>query len=570
MSNIRDVISAALGKKKAKLVLKNCKIINVFTEEIIEGDVAIEDDKIVGIGEYEGEKEINLNGKYVSPGFIDCHMHIESCMVSPKEFAKTVIKKGTTTVIADPHEIANVKGLDGISYILDETEDVDLDVFVMLPSCVPATEFENSGAILKAEDLEKLIDHKRVLGLGEMMNYPGVINLNDDVIDKLERFKDMVIDGHGPVISGKELNGYVSAGIRTEHECTDALEMLERMRLGMYVQLREGSAAKNLLDLVKGLSKSNMSRVVFCTDDRHPEDIIKKGHINNNVKIAVKSGIPAINAIKIATLNAAECYRFHDRGAIAPGYLADLLVFDNLYSIDVEMVIKNGEIVFEDGQVLKEYQSGYDERVYNSMSFPEVTKEKLQIPLHSDIAHVIKLVEGSIITKNVSRKVHVENGFFTFHDKLDMLKVAVVERHNNTGNVGLGLVENFKLKGGAIATTVAHDSHNLIVVGDSDKSMLVAIEHLRNIGGGIVVVKDEEVVGDLSLPIAGLMSDQSVEYVNERLESLISIAHELGVNKEIDPFMTLAFIALPVIPSIRITDRGLFDVESFEFISVEK
>lgn len=570
MSEIKDLISSALGKKKADLVLKNCKVINVFTEEIIEADLAIEKDKIVGIGNYEGVKEIDLKGKYVSPGFIDCHMHIESSMVSPKEFARTIISKGTTTVIADPHEIANVKGLDGIRYILDETEDVDLDVFVMLPSCVPATEFENSGAVLNAKDLEELIDHKRVLGLGEMMNYPGVLNLNQNVIDKLELFKGKVIDGHGPVISGKELNGYIAGGIRTEHECTDAHEMLERMRLGMYVQLREGSAAKNLLDLVKGLSKSNMSRVVFCTDDRHPEDIINKGHINNNVKIAVKSGIPAISAIKIATLNAAECYRFYDRGAIAPGYLADILIFDNLYSLDIEMVIKSGEIVYKDGQVVNNYVSEYDERVYSSVCFPEVTKDKLKIELSSDIANVIKLVEGSIVTKNVSRKIAVEDGMFKFHDKLDLLKVAVVERHNNTGNVGIGLVENFNLKGGAIATTVAHDSHNLIVIGDSDESIITAINHIKKIGGGIVVVKGEEVVGDLSLPIAGLMSDKSVEYVNERLKELMDIAYELGVNKEIDPFMTLAFIALPVIPSIRITDKGLFDVEAFKFINVEK
>jgi len=567
-TELKNLISIAAGNKKADLVLKNCSIINVLTSEIVEGDIAIYNGKIAGIGDYTGEKEIDVEGKFIAPGFIDGHVHIESSMASPSQFAKAIVPRGTTTIIADPHEIANVSGTDGIKYILDDSENIPLDVYIMLPSCVPATPFENSGANLKAEDLRELIDHERVLGLGELMNYPGVINGDEEVLDKILLAKGKKIDGHGPLINAGQLNAYIASGISTEHECSTVEEMKNRLRLGMYILIREGSAAKNLKELIKGVNKENLNRCLFCTDDKHPDDILSDGHINYNIKLAMKEGMDPIDAIKMATINGAECYGLKDRGAIAPGYIADLVVIDNLEDFNILKVFKGGKMVGEDYNPLFEVSSTDTLKVENSVNIKKLTLEDLDIELKSNSANVIKLFPHSLFTEKVEREVEVKDGKFTFGQE-DILKVTVVERHNGTGNIGLGLVENFGLKGGAIASTIAHDSHNIIAIGDSDEDILKAIEEIEKIGGGITIVSNKKVLKSLPLPIAGLMSEDSLEKINDKFKGMLSIAYkELGVNSEIDPFMTLSFIALPVIPELKITDMGLFDVSKFKFVDI--
>ena len=565
---LKDMIDVARGDKKASLVLKNCNVINVFTNEIIQGDIAIWNDKIVGIGKYFGEVEMDLTGTYIVPGFIDGHVHIESSMVSPSQFAKAVVPCGTTTVIADPHEIGNVKGLDGIKYILKDSENIPLDVQIMLPSCVPATSFENSGAVLKADDLKKLINEDRVLGLGELMNYPGVINGDDDVLDKILMAGDKLIDGHGPVIEGKKLNAYAVSGVRTDHECTTIKEMEDRLRVGMYILIREGSATKNLRTLIGEVNKNNINRCLFCTDDKHPEDILENGHIDNNIRLAVKEGIEPIDAIKMATINAAQCYKLKGKGAIAPGYIADLVVIDDLKSLNILKVFKEGKIVAEKGEPLFDVQPSDIHKVENTVNIKDFTMDKLEINLKSDKANVIELLPHNVVTKKVKEKVNVVNGKFVSDGK-DILKVAVIERHKGTGNVGLGLVKNFQLRNGAIASTIAHDSHNLIVIGDNDEDMAQAVEEIRRIGGGLTLVSEKKILKNLPLEIGGIMSKKPLKEVSKELKEMIEIAYEkLHVNRDLEPFMTLAFIALPVIPEIKVTDLGLFDVTNFKFIDI--
>ncbi len=568
---IQKRIGVAAGREKADLVLKGGRVINVFTEEIIDGDVAIVDGRIAGIGgSYEGNEVIDLEGRYIAPGLIDGHVHIESSLATPEQFARAIVPRGTTTIIADPHEVANVSGMEGIEYILNASESVPLDVFVMLPSCVPATDFENSGAVLEAEDLSKLINHPRVLGLGELMDYPSVIGGAERVVDKiaLAHKNNKIIDGHGPLISDQELNAYVTAGVSTEHECESVEEMLNRLRLGMYILIREGSAARNLTTLVQGVSKENLRRCLFCTDDRHPGDILKDGHIDNNVRLAMECGLPALSAIRMATLNAAECYRLHDRGAVAPGYLADLIIIDNLRTFKIEKVFKEGKLVADDSLPLFEVDSLVDDRVRDTVNIGDLDIEKLKLKMESDIARVIKIAPGSLVTEHVTRKVGLKDGAFDYVRELDILKLAVIERHKATGNVGLGLVEGFELKDGAIASTVAHDSHNLIIIGDTDANIMVAAKEIEKIGGGLVVVKSGEVIGTLPLPIAGIMSDQTLGEMDSKHEKLMELAYSVGVNKDIDPFMLLAFLALPVIPELKLTDVGLFDVVNFKFVDL--
>jgi len=565
---IKNRIDVASGRVKADLVLKNARIVSVFTEEILEGDVAIVGGEIAGIGQYEGVEEIDLEGRYVAPGLIDGHVHIESSMVTPAQFAKTILPRGTTAIIADPHEIANVCGLEGIQYILDNSEVLPLDVFVMLPSCVPSTSFENAGAKLLADDLETFMNHPRVLGLGEMMDYPAVESASPEAIDKLAVADGKLIDGHGPVIKDKGLNAYVAGGIRTEHECTTVEEMIDRLRLGLYIQIREGSAARNLAELVAGVNKDNVRRIFFCTDDRHPGDILVEGHIDNNVRLAISRGLAPITAIKMATLNAAEAYRLYNRGAVAPGYLADLIVFDDLKAFNIEMVFKGGRLVAEHGKALFEVSEIASEAVVNTVNFKPVTADDLRIAMSSDFARVIRLLPHSLVTESAVRKVVTEYGYFKYDDRLDILKLLVIERHHATGNIGKGLVEGFGLKNGAIATTIAHDSHNLIVIGDTNENLLAAIEEIQRIGGGIAMVKAGEVVASMPLPIGGLMSDEPIELVDQKLKDLLEVGYSLGVKRVYDPVMTLAFLALPVIPEIKLTDVGLFDVNKFEFVSL--
>lgn len=569
--NTKNLIDLAMKNKKAELVLKNAKIVNVFSHEIINSDVAIDNGVIVGVGSYDGIENIDLEGKFIVPGLIDSHLHIESAMVTPQEFAKAVVPRGTTTVIADPHEIANVCGLDGIEYMINSSENLPLDVYIMLPSCVPATKFENSGAVLSSDELTKFINHPKVLGLGEMMNYPGVIYKDEDVISKLDlaHKSDKLIDGHGPDIKDEKLNAYVVSGVCTEHECSTVEEMLDRIRLGMYVMIREGSAARNLEELVRGINSFNYQRCLFCTDDRHPQDTLNSGHIDNNVRLAIKNGIDPITAIQIATINAANCYNLKSIGAISPGYKADLLIVDNLKDFNIEEVYKNGKLVGKNKKALFETKLVDTSKVIDTVNIGEVNKENLKIILESDIVNVIRLLPHNLVTEKVVRKVDIKNNEFKNNEKLDILKLVVIERHKNTGNIGLGLVENFKLKNGSIASTIAHDSHNIIVIGDNDEDILNAIEEVKRIGGGISISSNGKILDSLSLPIGGIVSDKSIEYVNDKLNKMLNLAYnELNVNKEIDPFMTLSFLALPVIPQIKLTDRGLFDVVKFEFIKV--
>ena len=567
--NLKRLIKLSKGEIDAPLVLKNAKIVNVFTNEIIEDDVAIADGTIVGIGDYRGDEEIDLEGRYLAPGFIDSHVHIESSMSSPSQFARVVVPRGVTTVIADPHEIANVKGLEGIEYIIKESQNLPLDVKVMLPSCVPSTKFENAGATLQAEDLATLKDKEEVLGLGEVMSYPDVIAGDDGILDKLVMFKDSVIDGHGPVIKGKDLNAYRIAGIDTEHECSTIEEVIDRVRLGMYILVREGSAAKDLRNIIEAVNKDNLRRFLFCTDDKHPEDLVTEGSIDFNIKLAIRADINPIDAIKMATLNSAECYGLKDKGAIAPGYRADLVVIDDLEDFNVLEVFKDGKLVGKDRKALFEAQEYLPENMTDSVNLKGIQEEDIQIEFEEDEARVITVGAGSLVTEKNIRKVHVKDGKFAFSDD-GILKLIVAERHKATGNIGVGLIENIGLKGGAIGTTVGHDSHNLIAVGDSDRDIVLAAKELEKIGGGLVIVEDGQVIKTLPLEIGGIMTSKSIDKTIAELKEMIDISYDrLGVNKDIDPFMTLSFMALPVIPSLKLTDMGLFDVDRFEFTPIE-
>ena len=568
-TELKRRIDLAAGRELPELVLKNCRIVNVFTEEILSGDIAIDCGWIVGVGQYQGIQEIDLKNAYVAPGLIDAHVHLESSMVTPGQFAKAVLPHGTTTVIADPHEIANVCGLNGVRYMLEQSSEIPLDVFVMMPSCVPATPFENSGAVIRAEGMGEMLGHPRVLGLGEMMDYPGVVGARQDVLDKLVvGGAGRMIDGHGPVLTGKNLNAYVMAGVGTDHECSTENEMLQRLRLGMYIQIREGSAAKNLEALIKGVTPQNSRRVLFCTDDRHPGDILSEGHIDNNIRQAIRGGFSAVAAIRMATLNAAECYQLSHLGAIAPGYQADLIVFESLEEMRIAKVFKQGRLVAENGETLFDIVERPDDRVLNTVRLQKIVSEQLALKLDSGAVNVIRLLSHSLVTEKVVREVTVRDGVFVHDDQADILKLAVVERHKATGNIGLGLLENYGLKSGAIASTVAHDSHNLIVVGSNDSDMLTAIAEIERIGGGLTIARQGKILGSLPLPIAGLMSDSPLQEVDDKLNELLKIAYGMGVNPQLEPFMTLAFLALPVIPDIKLTDLGLFDVTRFEFMKI--
>lgn len=571
MERMKHRASLAKGDAPVALVLKNGRVINVFNGKIIEESIAIDGGKIIGIGDYEGLNEIDLKGKYVAPGLIDAHMHMESTLVAPDQMARIIVPRGTTTVIADPHEIANVCGMDGIKYMIRASEETEMNGFFMLPSCVPATPFENSGAILDREALSTLLDHNMVLGLGEVMNYPAVISGDEDMLEKIDMANRMVIDGHGPEISGKALNAYVINGIRTEHECTTIEEMEERIGLGMYIAIREGSAARNLDALIKGVNAHTKHLCMFCTDDKHPEDILIEGHIDYNVRKAIQLGMDPITAIQLATINPARCYNLRDIGAIAPGYDADLIVFDDLSTIDISMVYKKGQLVAENKIALFETKKIDPCSVLDTVKIDTIKPEQFEMKLKTDIVNVIHMNPGSIVTDRVVRRVYLnENNLFISNKHLDVVKIAVIERHGKTKNIGLGLVENFNLKNGAIATTIAHDSHNIIVIGDNDEDMAVAVNEIKRIQGGITIIQGGKVEASLELPIAGLMSNESMETVSEKLRLLRKIAYEkLQISPKVEPFMTLSFLALPVIPELKITDQGYFDVKSFDWINIE-
>ncbi len=566
----RHFLDMATGRKQADLLLTNARIVDVFSRQVIDGDLAIGDGRILGIGDYRARNTEDMHGCFVLPGLIDAHVHIESSMLSPGHFAQSILPRGTTTVIADPHEIANVMGLDGIRYMLEASAALPLTVLFMLPSCVPATPFENSGAILKAEDLASFMNYERVLGLGEMMNVPGVITAQADVLAKLELAlsREKVMDGHCPGLSGKELNAYIAAGIRTDHECTTVQEMHNRISRGMYVLIRDGSAARNLETLVQGLTPDNSHRCALCTDDRHPEDILTQGHLDHLLRKAVRCEVEPLTAVGLATLHPAQCYGLSHKGAVAPGYDADLCIVDDVENFSVRQVYIQGRLVAQDGRTLQKFPSFQNPG--NSIVLSRIGVQDFRLPVQTSKANVIRVLPQSIVTEAVVRPVQADaSGFFDPVLNPGLNLIAVVERHQGTGNIGLGLVENFHLHGGAIATTVAHDSHNIVLIGDNARDMLRAVEDIAEMGGGMSICRQGKVMDHLALPIAGLMRDASARDTAERLKEMTRLTkNEMNVNPDLDPFMNLSFLALPVIPELKITDQGLFDVRSFSFVQV--
>lgn len=555
------IIAVAAGREKADLVLKNAKYLNVFSNEFLSGDIAVANGLIAGVGKYDGKTEIDVSGKLVLPGFIDAHIHLESSMVTPAEFAKAVVAHGTTTVITDPHEITNVMGIDGVEYMIQASQNLPIDVHFMMPSCVPATEIDESGAELDCKDIDLYLDNKKVLGLAEMMNYVGVINGDKNVLSKIvtSQAHHKKIDGHAPELSGNDLNAYIAAGVYSDHECSTFENALEKLRKGQFIMIREGTAAHNLKALRPLLTQQYYSRCMFATDDKHPSDLLYGGHIDYIVKQALKNGADPIVALKTATHHAARYFLLNNKGAIASGYLADIVVVDNLEDFNVETVFKRGKLVF-DGEVKDFSAPTVDEELaekcFDTFHLNSVTPSSFKV---DGKLGLIGLVGGELLTRNLGTadKIDVEN---------DILKIACIERHKGTNHIGVGYVKGYSLKSGAVATSVAHDSHNIITVGCNDDDIAVAVNAIKDSKGGIAVVENGKIKALLELPIAGLMSDEPLTTVNEKLENAKLSAYELGADKSIDPFMTLSFLSLPVIPSLRITTKGVFDAENWKML----
>ena len=555
------IIAVAAGREKADLVLKNAKYLNVFSNEFLCGDIAVANGLIAGVGKYNGKTEIDVSGKLVLPGFIDAHIHLESSMVTPAEFAKAVVAHGTTTVITDPHEITNVMGIDGVEYMIQASQNLPIDVHFMMPSCVPATEIDESGAELDCKDIDLYLNNKKVLGLAEMMNYVGVINGDKNVLSKIvtSQAHHKKIDGHAPELSGNDLNAYIAAGVYSDHECSTFENALEKLRKGQFIMIREGTAAHNLKALMPLLTQQYYSRCMFATDDKHPSDLLYGGHIDYIVKQALKNGADPIVALKTATHHAARYFLLNNKGAIASGYLADIVVVDNLEDFNVETVFKCGKLVF-DGEVKDFSAPTVDEKLaekcFDTFHLDNVTPSSFKV---DGKLGLIGLVGGELLTRNLGTadKIDVEN---------DILKIACIERHKGTNHIGVGYVKGYSLKSGAVATSVAHDSHNIITVGCNDDDIAVAVNAIKDSKGGIAVVENGKIKALLELPIAGLMSDEPLTTVNEKLENAKSSAYELGADKSIDPFMTLSFLSLPVIPSLRITTKGVFDAENWKML----
>lgn len=555
------IIAVAAGREKADLVLKNAKYLNVFSNEFLCGDIAVANGLIAGVGKYDGKTEIDVSGKLVLPGFIDAHIHLESSMVTPAEFAKAVVAHGTTTVITDPHEITNVMGIDGVEYMIQASQNLPIDVHFMMPSCVPATEIDESGAELDCKDIDLYLDNKKVLGLAEMMNYVGVINGDKNVLSKIvtSQAHHKKIDGHAPELSGNDLNAYIAAGVYSDHECSTFENALEKLRKGQFIMIREGTAAHNLKALMPLLTQQYYSRCMFATDDKLPSDLLYGGHIDYIVKQALKNGADPIVALKTATHHAARYFLLNNKGAIASGYLADIVVVDNLEDFNVETVFKRGKLVF-DGEVKDFSAPTVDEELaekcFDTFHLDSVTPSSFKV---DGKLGLIGLVGGELLTRNLGTadKIDVEN---------DILKIACIERHKGTNHIGVGYVKGYSLKSGAVATSVAHDSHNIITVGCNDDDIAVAVNAIKDSKGGIAVVENGKIKALLELPIAGLMSDEPLTTVNEKLENAKLSAYELGADKSIDPFMTLSFLSLPVIPSLRITTKGVFDAENWKML----
>lgn len=565
---ISELIKVARGEEPAELLLKNAKVVNVFSGEIEETGVAITHSRVIGLGnDYPAQRVLDLNSHYVAPGFIDAHVHIESAMVPPFEFARAVVPHGTTSVIIDPHEIANVLGLEGIRYMLEASKYTPFSVYVMVPSCVPATHLETNGGILRWSDLIPFKDDPWVIGLGEMMNYPGVLFRDQEVLDKLRAFFNRRIDGHAPGVTGRDLEAYVAAGIASDHECTNVDEAREKIRLGMRIMIREASNAQNLKALLPVITPKNARRILFVTDDRFPADLIDQGHIDYIVRTAIHEGLDPITAIQIATLNAAEYFNLHDRGAISPGRRADLIVFDNFENLRIEQVYRGGMLVARNGRTLPQDVPPRNLPIKNSMNV-NWSKVDLRLPAagHKKI-RVMGMIADQITTTQSVEDALVKDGNVVADPSRDILKIAVIERHQNTGNVGKGFVRGLKLTRGAIGSSVAHDSHNIIVAGTNDDDLMTAARAIAAMQGGLVAVENGQVLARVPLPIAGLMSDQPIERVRAQMDHLVEVTRDLGSDLHA-PFMAMAFLALPVIPELKITDRGLVDVNKFDFVSV--
>lgn len=569
--NFIEQIKGANKSIPCDLVIKNISIIDVFGQETFISDVGIKNGYIVGIGNYHGNEIIDGTGKYICPGLIDAHAHIESSLTTPAEYCKAALLHGVTSLIADPHEIANVLGLDGIKLMLKLSEGLPFNFFFMLPSCVPATSFENSGAILTSNDLSNLYSNAQVLGLAEVMDFPSVINCEEDMINKIYDAKNLNlrIDGHGAGLNTEALNAYCTANIRTDHECHLKEEVTDRIRRGMYVLIREGTVAKNLKELIKVASIKNSRRLCFCTDDRHIDDLILNGSIDSSIRYAIKAGLNPETAIQMASLNSAECYKLNDLGAIAPGYKADFIILNNLENFQIQSVYKDGQLVADNGILVKNNIPTPKIKTTNSLNIKDLLNDKLDITLYNkSIINVIKVIPNKLETIHLREPISSPSNKFIADIEKDLLKVAVIERHKGTGNVGVGIINGMELKSGAIATTIAHDSHNLIVVGTNDSDMLFATEKLKEIGGGIIVVEDGKVLSSIKLEIGGLITDRPINSIMNDLEELHNSIKKVAPTINFNPFLTLSFLSLPVIPDIKITDKRIFDVKKFDFIDI--
>ncbi|MBD8068008.1 adenine deaminase [Bacillus sp. PS06] len=567
-------IDASSKREKADVVIKNGRIIDVFTSDIIQADVAITNGVIVGIGDYDGKEIIDAKNHYICPSFIDSHVHIESSMVSPQEFAKVVLPHGVTTIIADPHEIANVSGIKGIQYMLDSSDQLPLNVFMMLPSCVPATPYENAGAILNASDLSPLYDHPRVLGLGEVMDYPSVASASEDMLYKIHdaHSKGKKIDGHAAGLGSDAINIYTAVGIKTDHESVTAQEAVDRIRRGMYLIIRQGSVAKDLPNLIGVVTNRNSRRCLFGTDDKHIDDLIHEGSIDHHVRLAIQYGVDPIIAIQMASLNAAECYGLTEKGAIAPGYDADFLIIKDLQRMEIDQVYSRGKLVAKEGRYLVNHKTTLADipsSLINSVHIHDINKSDLSINITTkQKANIIEIIPNSLVTNHLIEEVTSNQGQFVPSIEKDQLKLVVIERHSTKNNIGLGIVKGLRIKKGAIATTIAHDSHNLIAAGTNDEDLIFASEEMIKMGGGLLVVENQQVLASLPLTISGLLSEHRFEIVNEQLNVINHALNEIGASAEFHPFLTLSFLALPVIPKLKMTDLGLFDVTKFKHIEL--
>jgi len=570
---LKKRIDTAAGRCPADLVIRNAKVVDVYGGKVIQGDIAITDGCVVGVGAYEGTRVYDAKGKFAAPGFIDSHIHIESAYVTPEEIGRLLVPHGGTTIIADPHEIVNVKGMEAMHYMLEAAQETVLDIRYMMPSCVPATPFEHAGAAIGATEIEAALQDGRILGLAEFMDFPGVVGATDFALDRLmaAHTRGVPIDGHSPGLSGLALNAYAAAGISTDHECTTIEMMQERISCGMYILMRQGSACHDLEVLLPGVTPENSARCLLCSDDRQPKTILEQGHLDDHLRICVRHGLDPITAIRMATLNAANCFGLSDRGAIAPGRRADIVLLEDLTDFHVSQVFIQGELVADEGNYLPPLTRCDSGAMESSFHVKDFSEDKLKLHLKHDKVHVIDILSGGVATGKGVAQVQLDStGDFVWDKAQDIVKLAVVERHQNTGNVAVALLRGYGIKAGAVALSIAHDSHNIITAGTNDRDMTFAVERLIAQGGGVILVKDGIELASMPLPIGGIMSNQSGEWVNERLTVIHELAHqELGISGDVEPLMTLCFMSLPVIPELKLTDMGLFDVSRFDFVSVE-